>query len=688
MKKYSPKSISRFLFSVFLTFLTFTSIIIIASFFLNNFLAAQKNTIEQNLSHFINQKISIEGTLFLPPHFIILKNVAISETNQSVERQPVFIERVKCTLSLPMLIIKRDFAIVNIYLDKPNINYLFIKENFEEILEAFNSLDQKEPLRIGLKRARLNMPQKTKPTRWLTADATLTINPDKSILSSGSINLNGLFIKDKFKKGNLIPEVTSLCYNFHIVSTKDGLIIENLDFKSSQFYTKLWGKLKKNILITNGFLCFGGALKNNISSQNFYILIDRLKRLLLFRGKAFPPTIMGLSGDVFNIYDLACVAKLSFPSIDIENLSFTLKNIPFCLKGVISLSESPALNLTFSSFVNQPQHLRFNNPKAFDINMTGNLQERKFNGAAIINFLRKTKGGHSWEKVETTFENLTVSDGFDTDIMLSLKGMDLTYASGDNLYNIFLKDFTAFVNLENKKIKFVKLNAKLADGFLDGMGVLDISRIPLRSSFDINIKDVEVGSLPGLLLYCSKIYGNFSSQIDYRNYPALELSGKLEIKDGLLDNLIFFKWAADFLKVPSLKQINFDTLSAEFSVTNENVSLHRICLNSKEVSIKGYFTLYENDLVSSRLSLGLSKKLLRDSPKLSPLINYLDKDVPSVSFNFQLSGLSQAMNFKWLESDFKEGLMDLLPSWMERGIEAKIEKIIETLPTLILDGLN
>ena len=688
MKTYSPKSISRFLFSALLTSLTFTSIIIIASILVNNFLAAQKNTIEQNLSHFINQKISIEGTLFLPPHFIIFKNVSIGETNQSVERQPVFIERVKCAFSLPMLIIKRDFTIVKIWLNKPNIDYLFMKENYEEILEAFNSLDQKEPLKIGLKKVRLNMPQETKSRRSLIVDATLTINPDKSLLSSGSINLNGLFIKDKFKKGGLIPEVTSLRYSFHIVSTEDGLIVENLDLRSSQFYIKLWGKLKKNILITNGFLCSSSILERNVSSRNFYILINRLKRLLLHKGKAFPPMIMGLSGDVFNIYDLACVAKLSFPSIDIENLSFTLKNIPFCLKGVISLSEPPALDLTFSSFVNQPQHLRFNNPKAFDINMAGNLQERKFNGAVIINFLRKAKGGHSWEKVETTFENLALSDNCDTDTMLSFKGMDLSYTSGDNSYNIFLKDFTAFANLGSKKIKFVKLDSKFDDGLLDGAGVLDISQIPLRSSFDINVKDVKVGSLSGLLLYCSKIYGNFSSQIHYRNYPDLELSGELEIKDGLLDNLIFFKWAADFLKVPSLKQINFDTLSTEFSVTNKNISLHRICLNSKEVSLKGYFTLYENDLVSSRLSLGLSKKLLRDSPKLSPLINYLDKDIPSVSFNFQLSGLSQAMNFKWLESDFKEGLMDLLPSWMERGIETKIEKIIETLPTLIIEGLD
>ena len=57
----------------------------------------------------------------------------------------------------------------------------------------------------------------------------------------------------------------------------------------------------------------------------------------------------------------------------------------------------------------------------------------------------------------------------------------------------------------------------------------------------------------------------------------------------------------------------------------------------------------------------------------------MDKDFSSLSFNFQLSGLFQAMNFKWLESDFKQILQDMLPHWIENKLESEIENIIESI---------
>ncbi|MFH1577748.1 MAG: hypothetical protein ABIC18_01580, partial [Candidatus Omnitrophota bacterium] len=206
-----------------------------------------------------------------------------------------------------------------------------------------------------------------------------------------------------------------------------------------------------------------------------------------------------------------------------------------------------------------------------------------------------------------------------------------------------------------------------------------VAGVPLKGSFDIDISDVSSQRLHSLLSYCAGVYGNFSSKIHYQSHPHSLLTGDLIVSHGLLDNMFFFSWAADFLSLPSLKQIAFDRLSAKFSANDQSANLKMINLESEDVNFKGYFTLYDNDLTSSKLSLSLSKALLKTSPKFALLLNYLAKDVPAVNFDFQLSGLFEAMNFKWLKSDFKQRLQNLLPGWMERGIENKIAKIIESI---------
>ena len=71
--------------------------------------------------------------------------------------------------------------------------------------------------------------------------------------------------------------------------------------------------------------------------------------------------------------------------------------------------------------------------------------------------------------------------------------------------------------------------------------------------------------------------------------------------------------------------------------------------------------------------------MLENSPKFTRLMKYLGQDNDFISFNFQLSGLFQSMNFKWLESEFKQKLENLLPSKYEKGLEDEIEKIIESI---------
>jgi len=56
----------------------------------------------------------------------------------------------------------------------------------------------------------------------------------------------------------------------------------------------------------------------------------------------------------------------------------------------------------------------------------------------------------------------------------------------------------------------------------------------------------------------------------------------------------------------------------------------------------------------------------------------LGDELDYLEFDFQLSGLKDAVNFKWLESEFKARLRESIPGFIERGLERKVEDVIRS----------
>jgi len=636
---YSIKSLSK---PLLFTLLAIISVIAVASVLVNNFLLSSKSAIEQNLSGIFNHRVNIERISFLPHNFIIARNISFSPAETLEKNRPILIERVKCRFSLFKLITKRDFIITQINFDGACVSYAFARDNFKDILEALKALTGKQPIKTKIRNARLNITEKGKSGRWLGINATSTIHPGGGFVSSGSINLSGYFSKKNLQRNAFIPPDGCLNYRLRVLQTEEVYVIENMSLESSQYSLNFWGMLENNVLMLSGSSFFPD----------------------------FPD---------FNIYDLSCVIKFRLPSIEIANLSFSLKNTPFGLNGEFYLSRSPVLNLKLSAFPNQPHESRLNNPGRFDMIITGILRKRKFNGTVDAEFLRRTKTKKHHDKLETVFKDLFFQFTNEGKIKMFFKGADLSYVSDGNAYEIFLENFETLFYSDNRKIKFTGINSKIYDGLLQGQGWIDTTQTPFESSFDIRVNDVSANRLHSLIPYGSKIYGNLSSEIQIRNYPDSKLTGKVTINNGLLDNIVFFNWTTDFLNIPPLNQIDFQNLYAEFVLNEEGISLEKINLESERVKFNGYFTLYENDLVSSKLSLSFSKELLMNSPKLKKIFNYFDKEVPFLKFDFQLSGFFQTMNFKWLESGFKQFLKDLLPYRVKSKLEEATEKIIKSI---------
>ena len=174
-------------------------------------------------------------------------------------------------------------------------------------------------------------------------------------------------------------------------------------------------------------------------------------------------------------------------------------------------------------------------------------------------------------------------------------------------------------------------------------------------------------------------------------HPDYMKGTKREVRVGPNKGEFLYNGIADLLESKpvldptdvDLSKIDFDKLSMGFFVDDKGSGLKKIHLISEDLDVQGYFTLFENDLVSGKVSLMLTKEVLKGSSKFAPLMRRIGKDISLVNFDFQLSSPFQAMNFKWLESEFKQRLQDYLPSrWetrIEKGLESEIEEIIESI---------
>lgn len=146
-----------------------------------------------------------------------------------------------------------------------------------------------------------------------------------------------------------------------------------------------------------------------------------------------------------------------------------------------------------------------------------------------------------------------------------------------------------------------------------------------------------------------------------------------------MDNFEFFKWLAQLFDIPRLKRIDFERASSHFLVNAKGAGLQKMDLKSQDVDLKGDFILGPRDLVSSQLALMFTRGLLESSPKFTPLLRLVGKDLVSFYFEFQLSGILHKMNFLWLQSDFKNRLQKAIPGFIERRIDKNIEEAIQAI---------
>lgn len=691
MSSYSSRFSSKSLL-IFIALTIIVFFLIISTFLAKIFFAVNKGKIEKELSGYLSRQVSIESIRYLPPNSIILKNVSLSNLTANSLRRPFSAEKITLLFSLPEFISKKRLVMKEIYFNQPKIDLfeypLFFKENIEKIIGIINQLAEGRPLKLAIEDASLILYRQGKNISSVFTSCRFMIGPRQRITSTGIVSLCS-FAENMAARNNSRNFILSpIEYNFGAVLTATGMAIEDLELKSKDFHATFDGELKNSVMTIKGFSTLKNIFHDFIQIKKDAGFLENIKKILQYRRIPRP---IGISVGGLNILDIDCRMEFASQKIKIDNLSFSVNNIPFLIRGELSTQERISIALVLKTFSQQSGEERRQNQKRLDLELSAEVKQRKLVGKLILDFAGRIKGQMSAQRWEINFAKTCA--GFTPDKRIKIFINELAFISkiNDEQQQFVFNNVNALINFLDKQVKLVIFDATFCAGFLQGYAALNISPGPLRWEGDLIAKDLNIQEFATpffslLHMYSDlpfsvpkSVFGKVCGKIHASNYPAPGLIGEIEIKNGYLDELNFFVWLADFFNLPELKRVDFGHLSGNFSINSQKNILTQFNLDSEMLKLMGYFNIDDNDLVSSKLSLLFPHKLLVNSAKFQLLLALLGERVCDLSFDFQLSGTYQAINFKWLESDFKTKLKKFLPNFMEKEVERKIENIIKSI---------
>jgi hypothetical protein len=573
-------------------------------------------------------------------------------------------------------------VISHVYLSGTRTDYYeivrFFRDNFQKIIDFIRHLPVQD-IRLLFNKARLDLVTQGSNLSYITADLALQIK-DNGLFISGAFGRDkeSIISENGYKTRSIIRGLPLRC-NFRGTVTKEGLSIEKLELKRENIFSQLWGNTDGNIFRMHGY-----TFINTFFREVDYLepALNFLQRANIFlRGIPTAPEYVNPPFSDLNVLDIDFQVNLKYPRLEIERLNFSLNNIPISITGGVDFAQPISLDLVVSSTLAHLEKPGAENFKKIELALKGTVDKEEFKASGRLNldFVKQKKSQTPLERIEFTFGDLNLKFLEFPVLKMYLREADIFCHTDSNDYKILVQYFNSIFDLNDPRFKYMGFNSRFYDGFLKGKAVLDWKQSPPKITSDIRIKGVSANRLEGVLIHFSKVFGKLDSQMRFSSYPHLSLKGGMAIRKGYIMNFEFFKWLADFFNLPSLKRVDFGRATTNFTVNEKGASLLKMRLESQDVNVKGYFGLGQDSMVSSKLFLSLSRRKLKESPKFTPVLRLVSPELNSLSFDFQLSGNLNTMNFQWLESTFKNELQDAIPGFIQRKIERTVEEAISTI---------
>ncbi len=664
MATCSPKCRSKLRSPFYIAGISLLTAIILVTAAVNVFVNLSRPGYSRMIGEFLNCKISLGRIYFVPFNVFIVTDVQSEERFDS--RPLCAADRIILRLDIPSLLREKRF--VPLFLGIKKGLWTAEKNLFANrggLSGMFSGNRAIPPLKAVLEDTELVIRQESGGSVSFRGELQMQTT------AAGNISLSGMIRKDS----GLSSENAGATFRIRALQNKTGYQFQNIEIKNSAVYAKLWGEARENEVYLNGMVSGNSRLWNFHSRSPVWSRAREKIKSLCFWNRDSSPSIVGGEPCGLQIFDLECGLRFLPEKIDLCYARYTLNDVPFLVKGSFLFAGQPELKLDCSSYPGQAGPARRNNSEAFDMKINGIIAKDGFSGEISSKSVRRTHKGYLPQTIKAVLKDLrfVCSQNETADILCERSSIG--YSSAKEDYAVEITDICLTFNAGRSSTS-LKLHSRLYGGSLEGEGTVDMAAFPASYYLKISARDIKPELIDVFSPYAAFSSGVARGEVVARNTPQFELSGRVEIEEGVLHDSEFFSWLAGFCRISSLASVPFSRLSAHFMVTPDSSSIDEIKLSADCLGLDGYFHLYQSGLVSGKASLGFSRDLLASSPKFKSLVRLLGDGVSAARFEFKLSGLCEAMNFKWMSTDFKEKLQDLLPRGMEKSIEKKIEAVV------------
>jgi len=590
-----------------------------------------KNEIEKGLSSNLAKDVSIKDIGFMPYGELVLHNLKIRDTKNDIS----YIDIKKCHVQFNILafIINRDRVLSRITCREP----VFYKpsRNLKIFIgDAPHKLNFSKNISIKLISGRFVFSK----SGYIDFNGMTRLRRGKEFYSEGVIDLAKSGI-NRFLLNDILR------YKLEGYVLEDAILIDNLALYSGQF----------NIGIT-------GNVKDYASSPK----LDLKATLKEFK-----------VGNT-NINNLYCNIKIEKDELLIKNLYCFLNNFPIGINFKLANFKAPSIEFNLISYPGQLPSLRHINPLNFEASFSGCKHKNSIEGSMVF----------STHKLKLNIDDLLcrlskrVISGRNN-MLLSIEADNIIYETvfADKDVMLNMSGFRASLYPDGPRVYLAGSAVSACKGVLKANGFMDFSNRPPRLLLDLKLDNLDMSELASAFKLDYEVVGELNSRGIFNTKAENPLAGRVMISNGYIKNTKLLGLIADFLSVPSLKEIYYkdSSLMVSFSKREKELTLSNINLDSSDINLKADIKIKNMHKVNGKMSVRLSTALLKESFKLRLLFFLIGDRLPYEDFEFEIGGFVEAPHIKWLDTAFKESVRGYLSEGNKKALERALDQAIEQL---------
>ncbi|MFA4991789.1 MAG: hypothetical protein WC569_04330 [Candidatus Omnitrophota bacterium] len=655
------------------------------------------------MSQSLDKRVRINNISFLPYGELVFHDISVD--NKDGHIQYAYVKRCHVGIGIIESILTRSVVISRVSLSEPiflpDAKDLFGVKGPLVNLERSVARPGKNFL-LKLKSSRIVFPDAS----YVNLDAWFLLKNNNRVYSRGLIDLKksklNYRIFDSVAPADLID---ILRYRLEGSFMDDMLFIDRLlldpgslkleaggsvkNYKTARPEVNLSLRLKEPDLQEKAYLAskffiksvrnFILRVKGNIREPSWSINLDEFRTSL--------PYLPG----VLRVDNFYCNLRLSKNEFVIDDLGCFLNDFPIGVKCKVVDFKDPRVEFNMISYPGQIVSLRPFNPMNFEISFSGYKEGRSVKGRTSFQTQkllsvnpRKTYNAKiSVVDLQGDFSERVIENK--KNVLVSLKAKDIIYetdAPGLEM-NIGLSDFSALVYPDGTRLYAVDLGMSGCKGSLKGNGYLDFYKAPPKLMLDFKFYGFDVAELVKTLRLNYESGGVLSGKGVFNSRSDLCFSGDIDISDGYIKSAKLMGMISDFLSIPSLKEVYFDSLFSRIFVSRKDneVLFDSVRILSKDIDLKANVKLKDLEKVNGEMSVRLSNALLKESFRLRMLFFMIGEQLPYEDFEFEIGGMVGFPHLKWLDTAFKESIMRYLSASgklaMERSLEEAIDQLIK-----------